>query len=139
MTRLPIVLAVLTAATLMVAPAAAFANDAATSCITTHDDLPYRIRVTMCRCLEAKANSLRGWVEWIFVARSIRQAGDLNVCTSAALSGSATLPPVQERRDDIEISRATGDVTGSLRLSPSWLIPRPRDPLRRLPADIASP
>lgn len=139
MTRAPVLFAAMTAASLMMAATAAYAGDPSPSCMTTHDELPYRIRVSMCRCLTAKAESLRGWIEWIFVAPVIRQASDLNVCTSAALSNSATLPPVQERKDDIEISRAAGDVTGSLRNLPAWLVPRPRDPLRRLPVNIASP
>ena len=139
MMRLPLLLAAVTIASLVMVPTWASASEGMTSCITMHDDLPIRTRVSMCRCLAAKAASLRGWVEWIFVTKAVRETSDLNVCRSAALGESPTLPPVQERKEDIELSSAGSDATGALKSPVHWLIPRPRDRVRQWPSNVTSP
>lgn len=139
MMRLPLLLAAATIASILMAPTWAAASEGMTSCITLQDDLPFRTRVSMCRCLAAKAASLRGWVEWIFVAKAVRETSDLNICRSAALGESPTLPPVQERNDDIELSSVGSDATGALKAPMPWLIPRPRDRVRQWPANVTSP
>ncbi len=124
-------------ALVLLEPGAAFASEAASQCIKTHDDLPYRVRMSMCRCLADKSGSVRGWVEWLFIERAIREASYINSCKSSALSEVPTLPPVGEQ--EAQISRMPADVTGSLAAPKSWFFPRPRDPVRIWPSNVESP
>jgi hypothetical protein len=126
------------AALALIEPSAACSSEAASQCSKTHDDLPYRVRMTMCRCLADKSGSVRGWVEWLFIERAIREASYLNSCRSSALSEVPTLPPVGEQ-EARQISRSPADVTGSLATPRSWLFPRPRDPVRIWPSNVVSP
>ncbi|MFC5509241.1 hypothetical protein [Bosea massiliensis] len=125
------------AALALIEPSTAFASEAVSQCIKTHDDLPYRVRMTMCRCLADKSDSVRGWVEFLFIAKAIREASYINSCRSSALSEVPTLPPVGEQ--EAQISRTPADVTGSLAAPRSWLFPRPRDPVRIWPSNVESP
>lgn len=114
-------------------------NRFASACIREHDELPYRVRTSTCRCLSAKDASLRGWVEWVFVSQQVRAAADLNVCLSKALADFADLPPVHGKQEDLDRAILAVTTTGSLRAQRSWFFPHPRDPVRPWPSNVASP